>query len=382
MASNSRKRTVPVATDVDGEEMISVTLPSGDIVRVPAESVQIPDNWGRSVATLPQSFSDEESDDETPADRLAMMLRDAAGDSTTRAELKVYRVENGQLSYCQSYEPTAFENGSFDMLRSQWGPGEYELRLYATHPESGRFVVRAKPRVKIAEMPSTAPAAIANNQNNELREVMKMMLEAQQKNAEEMRALIAAQNSRNPLDGIKEQLSLMTMMREAMGLNTPQAQQKSSIAEIVDAIKELRGAAELVSPHESNESETMKLFGTVAELVKNAPKNEPHNVAPVVSVPASLEPAQQNQPETADMNMLQMIALKAHFANLMKMAETKAPISEAADFLYEKLPDEMMEILALENWFEVLLQYAPECKPHQQYLNDVRAAVLAMLDAP
>ena len=60
----------------------------------------------------------------------------------------------------------------------------------------------------------------------------------------------------------------------------------------------------------------------------------------------------------------------------MDYAERQAPVDEAATFVYEKLPDELIDLMELPTWFDLLAAVAPEVKPHQVYLNQVRAIAM------
>ncbi len=104
-------------------------------------------------------LEDDEAE-ETPADRVRAVL-DMVRDSE-RAEVKLFRVTGpNQYGWCEDYSIEQFEAGGFGMIRDNWGPGEYEIRLYSVHPVHNRFMVRAKPRIKIEANPNAKPAAPA-----------------------------------------------------------------------------------------------------------------------------------------------------------------------------------------------------------------------------
>jgi hypothetical protein len=105
---------------------------------------------------------------------------------------------------------------------------------------------------------------------------------------------------------------------------------------------------------------------------------------PPVAMPASLQPATQTQTQTQtegeDVNFMTMVKLKGYLKSLTNMAAAGKPISEGAQFVYEKLPDDLIEIMALENWFDLLSGVAPETKAHEKWLKEVRDAALAMFE--
>jgi hypothetical protein len=62
------------------------------------------------------------------------------------------------------------------------------------------------------------------------------------------------------------------------------------------------------------------------------------------------------------------------------MAASKKPVEQGAQFVYDKLPDEIVELMALDNWFELLAEVAPDCTLHKDWLQQVRDKALAMFD--
>jgi len=317
------------------------------------------------------------------------MLR-MAGDAD-RADLKVYRIKEGQLEYCASYKPEQFEEVNFELLRRRFGAGDYEIRLYSADPVTRRFGVRNRTRLKIADdrgVPEES-AGIPNAMN----QVLGAIADGQRQMLE---ALVQMKQTpaKDPMEEMTKMLSMMTMMREAMGLNQAQpASTKSSIGEIVEAIKELRGAAAEVMPEKEESNDLMGMLPKVLDLVtaaqgqQAAPNGEMapmHQAAidPVLS-PVTLPPAfaaQATKKESDDMNPLTLLKLRGYLKTLVGYAEKKAPTSEAAQFVYEKLPDDLIEMMELPTWFELLGAVAPEVKAHQDYLTEVRNEALAMFN--
>jgi hypothetical protein len=339
---------------------------------------QSAENWGRAVVAgeLPiqrEPEYDELDNEETPLDRLSVMLSDIAGDD--RAELKVYKSINGALAYCKSYTPAEFENGSFELLRRECGPGKYELRLYGIG-ESGRFVVRARQPITIAELPGIQSQE--PQQNNQLA----IVLESMAKNQADMMRLLTERKDVDPMANMTSMLSMMGLMREAMGLNNQPQNQKSSIGEIVDAIKELKSASEIVNSEKSDNDSPMAMLGQITDLVKagvlsQANKPQPQQVEFVQKNPIQSQP-QQND----DMNPVALMVAKSYIKQLIIFAEKKEPAQKGCDFIYDKLPDEMVDILALDNWFDMLSELMPESVPHKEWLTEARNLALTAFDAP
>lgn len=329
--------------------------------------------------------------EETASDRVMTLLQNARGEG--RAELNVYRISNGERQYCAKYKPEEFEEGSFELLRSNFGAGEYELRLYATDPRTNRFVVRSQTRIKIAE--SKAPAA-GEGLPAGLAQVLGTIAQGQE---QMLRALVDMKQTpqKDPMEEMTKMLSMMTMMREAMGLNVPQRQEKSSIGEIVSAIKELKGAAAEFTPEEKEPQDLMGMLPKVLDLVSAGQQAQqmqqqpptyqaqPGAVLSPVTIPPEVAAAHtpqqplQTEQET-DVNILTMMKLKGYLKTLTDMAQSNKPVSEGAQFVYDKLPDDLIEIMALDNWFNLLSGVVAEVKPHEKWLREVRDAALALFD--
>jgi hypothetical protein len=79
-------------------------------------------------------------------------------------------------------------------------------------------------------------------------------------------------------------------------------------------------------------------------------------------------------------NPLVIIKLKAYLKTLTDMAVALTPDDKAADFVYDKLPDDLIEIMLLDNWFELLSGFAPAVKPHEDWLRQVRDKAMAMFE--
>jgi len=362
----------------------------------PGDAPDSPDSpeWGVSVGNPDLPGADDAEPEETAQDRIAFMLRDVRNLQAARVRLYRKNAQSRKLAWCSDYSPEEFEGGGFDMIRSQWGAGAYEIRIYGD--SGGGFGLMGRSELDIVAALSSASAAPANS---ELAQVLARMSEQQ---ATQNAAILAAlQNKPDPMASMKDSLALMTMMREAMGMNN-QATQKSSIGEIIDAIRELKGAQELIAPEkpEVDTDNPLSMLPQIIELVKMAQqKNQTPEIAfPVLQTPPSLGaipapdstapaiPESLEQPTDDAMRLSYIFELKKSFASLLSMAkmfaacaidaEKIAIVSEAAEFVYENLPDEMIEVLQGDNWFAALQMVAPEISAHQEFFSRARDAAL------
>jgi hypothetical protein len=394
----ARPRKTPAQTWQQGETLETNTgalvtrwanSVTGDVILIPAGM-----HPGDQEAQTPTEIADfqETEIEETATDRVATLLQAAQGQE--RAELNVYRIVQGQREYCRKYSPAEFEEGSFEILRDQFGPGEYELRLYATHPETRKFVIRNSTRIKIAE--NKNPDAAAPGLPNGLSQVLSTIANGQQ---QMLNALVEMKQApqKDPMEEMTKMLSMMTMMREAMGLN--QQSSGGSIGEIVGAIKELRGAAAEILPQEKEPDSLMSMLPKVLEMVSAGQQAQlaqqpvamsevqlPQTIAQAQqpAAPQQPDPMQPYQPqptqEETDMKAITFLKLRGYLKQLVILAETKKTTDEGAKFVYDVLPDELVEIMLLPNWFDLLAVVAPEVKTHEVWLRETREKAVKMFD--
>jgi hypothetical protein len=339
---------------------------------------------------------------ETATDRVSAMLATASG--LERSELKVYRLNQGTLEYCKGYKPDQFEDGNFDMLREQFGPGEYEMRLYGPHPVTKKFGVRNQVRIKFAHQTEIKHSELPSG----LAQVLGTIAQGQ---AQMLDALVQMkqQPQKDPMEEMTKMLTMMGMMRQAMGMDGQQSRAGSSISEIVGAIRELRSAADEVSPQREEPETMMAMLPKVLDIVSagmnkgsaQAHPEQPQDFQPVQLPPSFYQPEQSSQepavqPAAPAPNPIQtdqqpegenevnhmkyIFKLRAYLSALVDFAVKLAPAETAAQFVVDKLPDELLEIMELPNWFEQLAAVAPEVVKHEAYIRKVRDLAMSMLD--
>lgn len=359
--------------------------------------VQVPP----SGAVQPSLFDDDEPPEESPVDRVFAVLETAR--TAERATVKLYRVgaKPGQYAWCDDYTIEEFEAGGFAMIREKWGPGEYEIRLYAIRPTDGRFGVLSKPRITIEAgidaqrnpVPPPAPTV-----DPAMREMLAQMA------ANQSAMLQALTNRPDPMANMQQMLALAASFKQAFGSGESS---KSTITEIVGAIRELKGAAtELIpdKPSDDDSDNPMKLLPSVLDLVGKfapqpmqqaqpaAPFFPPVALPPALAVnpaPAAPEtvslpvtqtaPAQSTNdaPSDDEMNALQLVLFRGYLSKLCAMSAA-GNVEAAAEFALQKLPDEAFDVLEMPNWFELLAQFYPGAAQHREWLDKVRARVLQL----
>lgn len=338
-----------------------------------------------------QEAEPEEQAEETPFERISGLLNLASGEE--KCFIQCYRLNKGALEYCKRYQPNELEDQSFDIIRDDFGPGDYELRLYASDPRTNRWLLRKRTRVQMADTPKKPDQAALPNG---LSQVLSTIAQGQQQMLD---ALVQMKQTpqRDPMEEMTKMLSMMSLMREAMGMNQAQpASSRSSIGEIVDAIKELRGAAAEVMPEKEESNDLMGMLPKVLDLVTAAQGQQaaqPTEMAPMhqvdtgavlstVTLPPAFQTQAAAQPaeESEEMNPITLLKLRGYLKTLVHCAERSAPVAEAAQFVYDKLPDDLIDMMELPTWFELLGAVAPEVKAHQAYLTQVRDQALSLFN--
>ena len=354
----------------------------------PPEGATDDDNWQMQVANdagLLPGGDDDAPPPETPADRIAVMLQSVAGDD--KAKVKLFRITApGKQEWCDDYDPSQFESGGFDLIRTEWGPGVYHVMLYGRGP-TGRVVVRAHDYLTIAKRAGDVAAAPQGASSDLVR-----MIEANNKQSQDqMRALVEAitANRPPPVDPMAQMMQMMTIaktMREAFG--APPAPPASPISEILAGIKQIQGVAEELNPGAKDKNDDpMSMLPDLVSLIKEGMQAR-NNGASMPVQPLALPPSiaaapsehmqpmpDQPQPETTaegdNVTPIETIMLRAILRSVLKLAQENAPYEQVAALL-DKLPDDLLEMLALPMWFETLAEVAPDVLPHKEYLTRVR----------
>jgi len=381
-----------------------------------------PDEWGTPIPGTGGLISTEPAPEipepETPLDRIASFLGASINDQ--RAEVRVFRLKDGhshRLDWCKNYSAADFEaGGDLELIRREWGPGDYQLRLYGTR--NGAFGMLTKEDIGLVADPRAVaqPTMQAQQQNSELAMMLKSMAENQ---AAMMRALAERPD---PMAQMGPMLALLGQMKSVFGPSESAQAPKSQLSDIVAAIRELREVSSEINPpppEPDSSGGLIPMAGQVMELVRMGMENrQPQlpGIPPIITPPAiafpPIQPAIQRdsgardlrtanpasfqaaqampqsaapsatQPPTIDQGTLDMgiAELKRQLGEVIAMAARGEQSSEGAALLYEKLPDEAIDLLLHASWFDLLCQFEPACKPHEAWFREAHAMVLQMLE--
>lgn len=334
------------------------------------------------VVSLPQQnepeYSQEELDEMSVAQRVRSLMH---GDVEDRIKIRVYRrlPNQARSEFVAEYTLAEYEDGDLPMIRREWGSGTYEIR--AIGPEG----VLTRKIESIAAPAVSSPIAERETTTN-MENVLARMVESQN-------AILQALTARpDPQSEMMRTLSLMTAMREAMGLTggatqvAAPASPTAVLNDVVAAIKQLRSVSEDINPPAKTEPESlMGMVPQVLELVKAGMSQNSQPQFPAVQLPSSLNVDQQT---TEGENVgLQQLMLAGLFGRLFQMAEQNASPTDAANYLLDKLPDEALSALEMPNWLEILTAITPPkfkqaLVTHAAWVALVRDAAVAMLNEP
>jgi hypothetical protein len=392
------------------------------------------------TGTRPDSDDNDESGaaeievyEESAVDRVLTVL-DETADKSRRTKISLWRIrqDTGEKGFCEDFTAQQIEAGGFPMLRRKWGSGHYELRVYGYKPGQSRFVVLSRPEFTLEADPGdNTPPPVAVQHQSDVTAVLRTLAEGQQ----QMLAALTNRPAVDPFAGMESMLKMMVLMKQ---VNVGSVQ--SPISEVIKAVRDIKGVSELLGGG-GEKSELSELAGLAAPLVQMiAQQQQPRQPvvmqAPVLRLPSqfgvnqnaarqvntrvpataeaqvgpsenvapapikaplaasALEPGQQVvSDETADAaasddNVQEApasdgedqarAALTALLDKLVSMAGVNAPVDESAEFVYEQIPDELLELLLTNMWWMFLSQAAPQVIPHEAWLRKVRDAVVAI----
>jgi hypothetical protein len=352
-------------------------------------------------APIGEQIEQMEQPEETAADRVARMLGSVSNDERTKVGL--YKImPNKKLAWAADYTVEAFEAEYLELIRRDWGPGDYEIRLYGIKPGTKYFVVRVRENITVLPLRDEANIP-SQRQNSELAQALQMMAQTQQ---QILTALTEKPPAVDPMAQMSQMFGMMATMREAMG-SPPQNQLK----DIVGAMREMKEVSAEFAPKESSASDDpMSMLAPILGIVqasiaaKNGgqaaqqenqsqenqsqenPQQIEFNNAPRpqgLALANRKLPQHSNEGEDMDMGTL---ALFGQFKRLLVLAKSGAAPQTGADLLFEKLPDELIDLLESPEWFGLLeklpMGIGADAIRHRDWLTQARDLAVAMFNEP
>jgi hypothetical protein len=330
--------------------------------------------------------SDELDDTELPdssTDRVLSIIKGSDAESST--QIKIYRVRDGiKDAYCGQFTPEEFEEKNLELIRSYFGGGKYRIRVYGKH-SSGKFGVLANEVVEIEEsiLPTALPGITPAPQNQR-----DIVIEKLFQRIDDM-----DKRQQAPQNDMMQQLRMFAMIKQMFGDTGP----KSSLAELLEGyklIESLKGDG----GNQNGGDGLMGMASQFLDVLKNAPVAQPLETSvqtlPTVQVPATLATTPQPVPspdyrqpqesEGATVNVGQDFMMRVMLKAILAKAKLNAPIEPIAKDLVDKLPDEALDMLETDLWFEMLQEIIPEVAAHQIWFTKLRDNIIALSyeDAP
>lgn len=324
----------------------------------------------------PTMNNDEELPDETAEDRVYTMLESMSENG--KSEIKVYKKgENGALGYCKAYSAVAFEQGGFDMIRDNFGSGDFEMRLYGKHPVSQSYRMLQRQIVTIVPLMDNAPITQQKSgvENSQMVSLLEKILERQN----------VPQPQIDSMAQMTQMFGMMKLMREAMGEPSKPTNQ---LTETLAAIRLMRETAEEINPkNENTQPDTlMSAVGPILEIVRNSQQSKIQQPQlPSPEIPLSLQNTSPMTTESIRQSAIpneqakQLEFFKSQMNMLLMMAETKQDAVTCAESLYSFLPDEVIELLHENNWLEMLIEMEPRCASHREWITSVKNHIIEMI---
>lgn len=331
--------------------------------------------------------------EETEETYLAQLAAEIEGHSADSIKIKVFRIpERGPRELCRDYYASELLQHGVEAIRREWGPGRYELIRY------GNRGIASRSQLSLAQ-PLT-PVAPAQSNGENIGDLLRAFM------ASQAQILDAIRTAQNPVSSRAAILEEMKMLRDivAPASNTPVAAMDpmapmTMFREMLGVVREAKSAArELAGDEPPPEKSLFDLAAPVLEVVKTA-MSQPTQPAPVqmlprVQAPATLDRAEV--PANADAVNANPAALEVtdeadaiaiingQMAQLIQYARRgDSTIEQAAEFVADNLPDELLDMLDLPNWFELLSAQFPRLKPHEEWVRKVKARADALLsEAP
>lgn len=336
---------------------------------IPAAPVPIVGN-GDDVG-LVVGIDDTVLDDMPDVDRIRLQLGDLA-DGESRVNVYRDRAGAGQKDvFLCTLDPSEFDMQS---LQSAYGAGIYRIRVYGSDV-NGRPKLQVNQRFELGE-PLRAARAVVNDdaRSPDISRALAMIVE-------EVRQLrnVPAPVPVDPMANMKTMLEMMTLFKAVMPAAAP-ASAAMDPASMIKLMREMKGFGEELAgnaPRDEGGSDMSKLATVAGQLIgviqqgRAASQVDPRQMAlPHVAN----DGAGSQQQEGNDMSIVVRMAV----GQLLAHAAANAPYAQVADQAQSLVSDEIiLGMLDHEQWFDVMVQAAPEAAAHRNYFEGLRAEILS-----
>jgi hypothetical protein len=329
---------------------------------------------------------DEPSGEET-LEELAIIdrIRSTLAQSGDGVSIKLFRVNDftKKREHCQNYAPHDLENVE-ERIREQWGAGTYEIKIFNSRgiAPGGRIMMTLAAPTKST---ATAPAA-----TDSLALVLKQLADMQAANQAAMMEAVArigdavrAAPAPSPQDQMKATLELLTMAKALTGGNAapaPAVNQAEMMREVFSMIREAKSAVKELADDE-NGADPDNPLTMVREFMQTARAmtQQPQMIAPQIAhgVPPGI-PSVAMPPSFKEDD--EVFNLQKHVAELESMLTRGAAPEEAAQYLYEWLPVEMVPMLSGDAWFAVVSASSSILASNRDWCDKARGRCIELFE--
>lgn len=345
------------------------------------ESTVIPGSpeW-RSVIARGDAVNagDDDDGEQTPEDRVQRMLATISGGA--RSSVKLYRVLAGRKQWCGDYSPAAFEQSGLTAIREEWGPGEYEVVLYGERSlPTGKmhYGVRGRVMIEIATPTRPSVPAASSAQAPELIAALHAIAQSQA-------AILQALTQRpqvDPAEQMRQTFEMLKLAREAAAPVSAAPAPSSAMSEMMAAFRLMKEMSAEINPPAAPEDPLMAALPMVTQLLQQ--RQAPVEPFPQLAIPPSInQPApQESQAPSEEGQSVSIAILRAQVNMLVDLASKGDETIEAgARLVYEKAPDEVLDMLGAPGWLDQLGLFVPGVLNHREWFEKVAAQTLTMLD--
>jgi hypothetical protein len=327
---------------------------------------------GRVLMTMPEPEPETPSEPDPEDIALANVLSEL-GSSNTEAKVNIYQFDGQKnRAFIGAMLPAEF---SMEKIQADFGPGDYEVRVYSTGGLLTRKVIKiAAPKLPANALPVSAPALETGK-----------IIETMQSGFEKMATMFAGAlqnmtaNQPKPKTTM-EMLQEMQLMREIMGGNAPAAPGPDPMrlfemaTEIADKIQPRQGepgAGEVIL-------NAIKQFGPVlAQAAANRP--QPVITQPALPSPPVLNPVTPVAPSTEPESDQMSIARKMYLNMLIANAHADNDPATYAQLMIDLVGDEAaIQFANAPDWFEQLCAEEPRAANFRKWFEELRLVVLEL----
>jgi len=352
------------------------TTPAEDVPIKGADGEwRMPVSAQQALAAVAESeLEDEDAAELAIGERVRLLLASTGGERVT---IKLYRIDpkSRAMPWCCDYTPEEFQNGDLEMVRQQWGPGEYEARVIGSRGiiAKPRFTI-ASPYALVMHNPAQQQQAPQPPQQSELAQALAMMAQTQNMILQTLQGMQQAPQG----GGMIEALGMLKTAREILqpAAPAPAVDPLASFTQIAAAMRTMRELSQEINPPTASDPDNpLSLAGPIIEMIKTAMQNrqgQPQQFPAIAPPPSLQDNPMPEQPINQQQETAQMI-LSGAVSQLVALATENADPKAGGEFIYNGLPGDLIPYLSYPNWFEILSSVAPALVPHRAWIEQAKA---------